>query len=238
MRRFGPAGGTCRRARTRRPALRPLRPRVTQYGGDHRRAGCCGSSRQSRASADRPAPGRVRARADRRSGSRTDDRRRRRARRPGDAPAGRCSDDPRHRRRRSAHRRHRLARRQRPGAPGPGRRVADRSPAEGYVVAVGTHRGRHHVVLAGVDTDGTYYAARTFDQLVPGQRPRPRPGRARSATCRDRDQGLADDAVPRLDRGLLRDAVVARRPARSSRLPRGAPDEHLRVRAEGRPVPP
>lgn len=42
--------------------------------------------------------------------------------------------------------------------------------AEGYVVAVGTHRGRHHVVLAGVDTDGTYYAARTLDQLVSGQR--------------------------------------------------------------------
>ncbi|GAB3822072.1 beta-N-acetylglucosaminidase domain-containing protein [Kribbella italica] len=43
-------------------------------------------------------------------------------------------------------------------------------PAEGYVVAVGTHRGRHHVVLAGVDKDGTYYAARALDQLVPGQR--------------------------------------------------------------------
>jgi hyaluronoglucosaminidase len=43
-------------------------------------------------------------------------------------------------------------------------------PAEGYVLAVGTHRGRHHVVLAGVDTDGTYYAARTLDQLVHGQR--------------------------------------------------------------------
>jgi hyaluronoglucosaminidase len=41
--------------------------------------------------------------------------------------------------------------------------------AEGYVLAVGTHRGRHHVVLAGVDTDGTYYAARTLDQLVRGR---------------------------------------------------------------------
>jgi hyaluronoglucosaminidase len=43
-------------------------------------------------------------------------------------------------------------------------------PAEGYVLAVGTNRSRHHVVLAGIDTDGTYYAARTFDQLVQGRR--------------------------------------------------------------------
>ncbi|MGC4941489.1 beta-N-acetylglucosaminidase domain-containing protein [Kribbella sp. DT2] len=41
--------------------------------------------------------------------------------------------------------------------------------AEGYVLAVGTYRGRHQVVLAGVDTDGTYYAARTLDQLVRGR---------------------------------------------------------------------
>ncbi|MEV6286300.1 beta-N-acetylglucosaminidase domain-containing protein [Kribbella sp. NPDC051770] len=48
--------------------------------------------------------------------------------------------------------------------------ATDGLPAEGYVVAVGTHRGRHHVVLAGVDTDGTYYATRTLDQLVQGRR--------------------------------------------------------------------
>ncbi|WP_433157721.1 beta-N-acetylglucosaminidase domain-containing protein [Kribbella sp. CA-247076] len=39
-------------------------------------------------------------------------------------------------------------------------------PDEGYVVAV----GRRQVVLDGVDTDGTYYAARTFAQLVQGNR--------------------------------------------------------------------
>ncbi|MEI8412025.1 MULTISPECIES: beta-N-acetylglucosaminidase domain-containing protein [unclassified Kribbella] len=37
-------------------------------------------------------------------------------------------------------------------------------PAEGYVLAI----GQKHVVLDGVDTDGTYYAARTFAQLVQG----------------------------------------------------------------------
>jgi hyaluronoglucosaminidase len=43
-------------------------------------------------------------------------------------------------------------------------------PAEGYVLAAGTYRSRHHLVLAGVDTDGTYYAAQTFDQLLQGRR--------------------------------------------------------------------
>jgi hyaluronoglucosaminidase len=37
-------------------------------------------------------------------------------------------------------------------------------PAEGYVLAA----GGKNVVLDGVDTDGTYYAARTFAQLVQG----------------------------------------------------------------------
>ncbi|WP_433018281.1 beta-N-acetylglucosaminidase domain-containing protein [Kribbella sp. CA-294648] len=45
-------------------------------------------------------------------------------------------------------------------------------PAEGYVLAAGQDRGgRSHVVLDGVDTDGTYYAAQTLAQLV-----QPRPG--------------------------------------------------------------
>ncbi|PZG03070.1 beta-N-acetylglucosaminidase domain-containing protein, partial [Nonomuraea aridisoli] len=39
-------------------------------------------------------------------------------------------------------------------------------PAEGYVVATGRDDDRKHVVLDGVDADGTYYAALTFDQLV------------------------------------------------------------------------
>lgn len=45
---------------------------------------------------------------------------------------------------------------------------ADELAAEGYVLAVGQHRGAKHVVLDGVDTDGTYYAARTLAQLVRG----------------------------------------------------------------------
>lgn len=40
-------------------------------------------------------------------------------------------------------------------------------PAEGYVLATGrTDDDRKHAVLAGADTDGTYYAARTLDQLL------------------------------------------------------------------------
>ncbi|MFI5709584.1 beta-N-acetylglucosaminidase domain-containing protein [Kribbella sp. NPDC051620] len=40
-------------------------------------------------------------------------------------------------------------------------------PAEGYVLAAGRdQRGRSQVVLDGVDTDGTYYAAQTLTQLV------------------------------------------------------------------------
>ncbi|GAA3202280.1 beta-N-acetylglucosaminidase domain-containing protein [Nonomuraea helvata] len=40
-------------------------------------------------------------------------------------------------------------------------------PAEGYVLAAGRDAsGRKHVVLDGVDADGTYYAALTFQQLV------------------------------------------------------------------------
>ncbi|GAA3593434.1 beta-N-acetylglucosaminidase domain-containing protein [Kribbella ginsengisoli] len=40
-------------------------------------------------------------------------------------------------------------------------------PAEGYVLAAGRDRqGRNQVVLDGVDTDGTYYAAQTLTQLV------------------------------------------------------------------------
>jgi hyaluronoglucosaminidase len=40
-------------------------------------------------------------------------------------------------------------------------------PAEGYVLAAGrVAGGRKHVVLDGVDSDGTYYAALTFDQLL------------------------------------------------------------------------
>jgi len=41
---------------------------------------------------------------------------------------------------------------------------AEGLPAEGYVVAVGGYQ----VVLDGVDTDGTFYAAQTFGQLVQG----------------------------------------------------------------------
>lgn len=44
-------------------------------------------------------------------------------------------------------------------------------PAEGYVLAAGRAGDRSHVVLDGVDTDGTYYAAQTLAQLV-----QPRPG--------------------------------------------------------------
>jgi hyaluronoglucosaminidase len=43
---------------------------------------------------------------------------------------------------------------------------AEGLPAEGYVLAA----GRKNVVLDGVDTDGTYYAARTFAQLVQGNK--------------------------------------------------------------------
>ncbi|MDX6283333.1 MAG: hyaluronoglucosaminidase, partial [Kribbellaceae bacterium] len=40
-------------------------------------------------------------------------------------------------------------------------------PAEGYVLAAGRDgRGRNNVVLDGVDTDGTFYAAQTLTQLV------------------------------------------------------------------------
>lgn len=44
--------------------------------------------------------------------------------------------------------------------------------AEGYVLAIGETRkpSRQHVVLSGVDTDGTYYAARTLAQVVRGNR--------------------------------------------------------------------
>ncbi|HEY0471053.1 MAG TPA: beta-N-acetylglucosaminidase domain-containing protein [Kribbella sp.] len=47
----------------------------------------------------------------------------------------------------------------------------DGLPAEGYVLAVGqsgSSDSGKHVVLAGVDTDGTYYAARTLAQLLQG----------------------------------------------------------------------
>jgi hyaluronoglucosaminidase len=53
-------------------------------------------------------------------------------------------------------------------------RPADSLPPEGYVLAVGQSRSsgqsdaRKHVVLNGVDTNGTYYAARTLAQLVLG----------------------------------------------------------------------
>jgi hyaluronoglucosaminidase len=44
-------------------------------------------------------------------------------------------------------------------------------PAEGYVLAVGqSTTSRKQIVLDGVDTDGTYYAARTLAQLVHGHR--------------------------------------------------------------------
>ncbi len=44
-------------------------------------------------------------------------------------------------------------------------------PAEGYVLAAGQdRRARSHVVLNGVDTDGTYYAAQTLAQLVQARR--------------------------------------------------------------------
>ncbi|MEV0198922.1 beta-N-acetylglucosaminidase domain-containing protein [Nonomuraea sp. NPDC050691] len=44
---------------------------------------------------------------------------------------------------------------------------AAKLPAEGYVLAAGREPGgRKHVVLDGVDADGTYYAALTFQQLV------------------------------------------------------------------------
>lgn len=46
-------------------------------------------------------------------------------------------------------------------------------PAEGYVLATGrTRDDRKHAVLAGVDPDGTYYAAQTLRQVI-----HPRPGR-------------------------------------------------------------
>jgi hyaluronoglucosaminidase len=51
---------------------------------------------------------------------------------------------------------------------------ADSLPPEGYVLAVGQGRSsgksdaRKHVLLNGVDTNGTYYAARTLAQLVQG----------------------------------------------------------------------
>ncbi|WP_328320238.1 beta-N-acetylglucosaminidase domain-containing protein [Kribbella sp. NBC_00382] len=50
-----------------------------------------------------------------------------------------------------------------------GLRVASSAglPAEGYVLATGRDgRGRNNVVLDGVDTDGTFYAAQTLTQLV------------------------------------------------------------------------
>ncbi|TDW76978.1 beta-N-acetylglucosaminidase domain-containing protein [Kribbella pratensis] len=50
------------------------------------------------------------------------------------------------------------------GGTGLGVEPATGLPAEGYVVAVGDHR----IVLDGVDTRGTYYAALTLDQLVQG----------------------------------------------------------------------
>ncbi len=46
-------------------------------------------------------------------------------------------------------------------------------PAEGYVLAIGqtkSKKTRKQVVLDGVDTDGTYYAARTLAQLATGHR--------------------------------------------------------------------
>ena len=45
-------------------------------------------------------------------------------------------------------------------------------PAEGYVLAIGETRKptRKHLVLAGVDTDGTYYAANSLAQVVRGNR--------------------------------------------------------------------
>jgi len=56
-------------------------------------------------------------------------------------------------------------------------------PAEGYVLATGrTRDDRKHAVLAGVDADGTYYAAQTFRQVI-----QPRPGRhwVHGVTVRD-----------------------------------------------------
>ncbi|MFI1393676.1 beta-N-acetylglucosaminidase domain-containing protein [Streptomyces sp. NPDC020681] len=48
---------------------------------------------------------------------------------------------------------------------------AEMMAAEGYVLAVGEGRdGRDHIVLSGVDTAGTYYAAQTLRQLVHGPR--------------------------------------------------------------------
>jgi hyaluronoglucosaminidase len=41
----------------------------------------------------------------------------------------------------------------------------DGLPAEGYVLATGRHDSVGQVVLAGVDSDGTYYAAKTLAQL-------------------------------------------------------------------------
>src|SRR5262245_56676047 len=39
-------------------------------------------------------------------------------------------------------------------------------PAEGYVLAAGAKDDRRQIVLDGVDTDGMFYAAQTFGQLV------------------------------------------------------------------------
>ncbi|MFD9209532.1 beta-N-acetylglucosaminidase domain-containing protein [Streptomyces sioyaensis] len=39
-------------------------------------------------------------------------------------------------------------------------------PAEGYQITTGALRGRAGVLLAGKDTDGVYYAAQTFAQLI------------------------------------------------------------------------
>ncbi|AJC53626.1 beta-N-acetylglucosaminidase domain-containing protein [Streptomyces sp. 769] len=39
-------------------------------------------------------------------------------------------------------------------------------PAEGYQITTGSLRGRAGVLLAGKDTDGVYYAAQTFAQLI------------------------------------------------------------------------
>ncbi|WP_433330719.1 beta-N-acetylglucosaminidase domain-containing protein [Spirillospora sp. CA-294931] len=42
--------------------------------------------------------------------------------------------------------------------------------AEGYVLAAGRAGKRAHIVLDGVDADGTYYAATSFQQVVRGRR--------------------------------------------------------------------
>ncbi|MEV0151281.1 MULTISPECIES: beta-N-acetylglucosaminidase domain-containing protein [unclassified Nonomuraea] len=56
-------------------------------------------------------------------------------------------------------------------------------PAEGYVLAAGRDaNGRKHVVLDGVDADGTYYAALTLRQLVRGHH---RNGRVPGVEVRD-----------------------------------------------------